>query len=132
LSYQRDPRVDAYIDGLQDWQKVICRRVRDLIHEADPAVVETIKRGDRPYFVLDGNICALLATKDHVNLFLYDGAIVPDPEGIITAGHANSTARTVAYRKDERINAPALVAMLRQIIANNRAGGWRKLKDGRS
>jgi hypothetical protein len=132
LSYQRDPRVDAYIDGLQDWQLVICRRVRDLIHEADPAVVETIKRGDRPYFVLDGNICALLAAKDHVNLFLYDGAIVPDPEGIITAGHANSTARTVAYRKDERINAPALVAMLRQIIANNRAGGWRKLKDGRS
>jgi hypothetical protein len=132
LSYQRDPRVDAYIDGLQDWQMVICRRVRDLIHEADPAVVETIKRGDRPYFVLDGNICALLAAKDHVNLFLYDGAIVPDPEGIITAGHANSTARTVAYRKDERINAPALVAMLRQIIANNRAGGWRKLKDGRS
>ncbi len=132
MSYQRDPRVDAYIDGLQDWQQVICRRIRDLIHEADPAVVETIKRGDRPYFVLDGNICALLAARDHVNVFLYDGAIVPDPEGIITAGHDNSTARTVAYRKDERINAPALVAMLRQIIANNRAGGWRKLKDGRS
>ena len=36
-----------------------------------------------PYFVLDGNVCALLAAKDHINLFLYDGAIVPDPEGII-------------------------------------------------
>lgn len=41
----------------------------------------------RPYFVLDGNICALQAAKDHVNVFLYDGAIVPDPEGIITGGH---------------------------------------------
>jgi hypothetical protein len=70
----------------------------------------------------------LLAAKDHVNLFLYDGAIVPDPDGIITAGHGNATARTMAVRQGEQINAPALVAMLRQIIANNRAGGWRKIK----
>ena len=78
--------------------------------------------------MLAGNICALLAAKDHVNVFLYDGAIVPDPEGIITGGHNNSTARTVAIRRGEAINAPALAAMFRQIIANNRAGGWRKLK----
>jgi hypothetical protein len=102
--------------------------VRDLVHAADPEVGETIKRTTRPYFVLQGNICALLAAKDHVNVFLYDGAIVPDPEGIITAGHDNKTARTVAVRQGETINAPALSAMFRQIIANNRAGGWRKLK----
>jgi hypothetical protein len=123
-----DPRVDAYIDGLPGWQQAVCREVRALVHAADPEVVETIKRTDRPYFVLAGNICALLATKDHVNVFLYDGAIVPDPEGIITAGHDNSTARTVAVYEGETINAPALTAMFRQIIANNRAGGWRKLK----
>jgi Domain of unknown function (DU1801) len=92
LTYPRDPRVDAYIDRLPEWQQAICREVRDLVHDADPAVVEAIKRTDRPYFVLDGNICALLAAKDHVNVFLYDGAIVPDPEGIITAGHDNRTA----------------------------------------
>ena len=51
--------------------------------------------------MLQGNICALLAAKDHVNVFLYDGAIVPDPEGIITAGHDNKTARTVAFRQGE-------------------------------
>ena len=128
MSYERDPRVDAYIDALPEWQQEICRQVRDLAHEADPDVVETIKRTVQPYFVLDGNICALLAAKDHVNVFLYDGAIVPDPEGIITGGHGNATARTVAIRKDEPINAPALLAMFRQIIANNRAGGWRRLK----
>ena len=82
----------------------------------------------RPYFVLEGNVCALLAAKDHVNLFLYDGGIVPDPEGIITAGHDNKTARTISFRQGEAISAPALTAMLRQIIANNRAGGWRRLK----
>ncbi|CCH33884.1 DUF1801 domain-containing protein [Actinosynnema sp. NPDC047251] len=128
MSYPTDPRVDDYIDALPQWQREICRAVRDLVHEADPDVVETIKRTNRPYFVLDGNVCALLAAKTHVNVFLYDGAMVPDPEGIITAGHDNKTARTVAFRRDEPINAPALVAMFRQIIANNRAGGWRKLK----
>jgi hypothetical protein len=91
-------------------------------------VTETIKRTDRPYFVLEGNICALLAARNHVNVFLYDGAIVPDPDGIITAGHDNKTARTVAVREGETINEPALLTMFRQIIANNRAGGWRKLK----
>jgi hypothetical protein len=128
VPYQKDPRVDAYIDQLAPWQQAICREVRDLVHAADPEVVETIKRTDRPYFVLQGNICALLAAKDHVNVFLYDGAIVPDPEGIITGGHDNSTARTVAVRAGETINKRALTAMFKQIIANNRAGGWRKLK----
>jgi hypothetical protein len=128
MAYDKDPRVDTYIDKLPDWQQEICQQVRDLVHAADPEVVETIKRTVQPYFVLDGNIAALLAAKDHVNVFLYDGAIVPDPEGIITGGQQNSTARTVAVRKGEQINAPALGETFRQIIANNRAGGWRKLK----
>ena len=128
MAYVKDPRIDAYLDRLPDWQRELCNTVRDLVHEADADVQETIKRTVQPYFVLDGNICALLAARDHVNVFLYDGAIVPDPEGIITAGHDNTTARTVAYRRGEPINERALLAMFRQIIANNRAGGWRKLK----
>jgi hypothetical protein len=128
MTYSTDPRVDAYIDALPGWQQDICREVRDLVHAADPEVSETIKRTRQPYFVLQGNVCALLAAKDHVNVFLYDGAIVPDHEGIITAGHDNKTARTVAIRQGETINAPALSAMFRQIIADNRAGGWRTLK----
>jgi hypothetical protein len=126
-----DPRVDAYIDALPDWQREICQRVRDLVHTADPEVEETIKRRVQPYFVLQGNICALLAAKDHVNVFLYDGGIVPDPEGVITGGHDNKTARTVAIREGDPINEPALAAMFRQIIANNRAGGWRRIKAAR-
>ena len=128
MTYTRDPRVDAYIDALPEWQQDVCREVRDLVHSADGEVTETIKFGNRPYFVLQGKICALLAAKDHVNVFLYDGAIVPDPENIITGGHDNETARTVAIHEDGSINASALTAMFKQIIANNRAGGWRKLK----
>jgi hypothetical protein len=85
VTYAADPRVDAYVAALPDWQQDICCEVRDLVHAADPEVTETIKRTNRPYFVLEGNIC-------------------------------------------DAINAPALTAMFEQIIANNRAGGWRKLK----
>lgn len=124
---QRDPRVDAYIDALPDWQQVICRRIRDLIHEADPGIEETIKRTVQPYFVLDGNVAALLATKDHVNVFLYD-PIAPDPKGIITAGHDNKTGRQIAIYSDSAIDDRAMVELFRAIAANNRAGGWRRLQ----
>jgi hypothetical protein len=127
VTYEKDPRVDEYIDALPEWQQDICQQVRDLVHAVDPDVVETIKRRVQPYFVLEGNICALLAAQDHVNVFLYD-PIAPDPEGIITSGHDNQTGRTVAVRQNETINSCALGEMFAQIIANNRAGGWRKIK----
>src|SRR5918997_2039231 len=120
MTFAADPRVDAYIDALPEWQQAICREVRELVHAADPEVVETIKRSVQPYFVLEGNICALLAARDHVNVFLYDGGIVPDPEGIITGGHQNKTARTVAIREGDMINGTALQSIFEQIIANNR------------
>jgi hypothetical protein len=126
VSYVRDPRVDAYIDPLPEWQRRICHDVRDLLHEADPDLTETIKRSVQPYFVLNGNVAALLAAKDHVNVFLYD-PLVDDPEGIITHGHGNETGRQISIHEDEPINRPALLAIFRQIIEHNRAGGWRKL-----
>jgi hypothetical protein len=114
MTYVADPRVDAYIDGLPDWQQDICRQVRELVHAADADVVETIKRTRQPYFVLDGNICALLAAKDHVNVFLYDGAIVPIPResspqdtrtrppGPSGSGAANASTRPRSARCSSR------------------------------
>ncbi|MBV9545769.1 MAG: DUF1801 domain-containing protein [Chloroflexi bacterium] len=128
MTYTVDPGVDAYIAALPEWQQAICQQVRELVHAADADVEKTIKRTRQPYFVLQGNICALLAARDHVNIFLYDGAIVPDPEGIITGGHDNKTARTVAVRQGETLNKRALSAMFKHIIANNRAGGWREVR----
>ena len=79
------PGVDSYIDRLPPWQQDICSELRGIVWDAAPEIEETIKRSVQPYFVLDGNVCALLATKDHINLFLYDPT-VPDPEGIINQG----------------------------------------------
>jgi len=168
-SYQTDPRVDDYIDRLPDWQQLICRQVRDIAHDADAEITETIKRSVQPYFVSPrrrssedtsaatkergearsdeergnsaaprrpsgdqalppGNVCALLATKDHVNVFLYDGGLTPDPAGIITGGHGNQTGRTISIYRDDPINVQALTEMLREIAATNRAGGWRTIR----
>jgi hypothetical protein len=123
----RDPRVDRYIEALPAWQQEICNTVRRLVHAADPEVQETIKRTDRPYFVLHGNICALLAAKEHVNVFIYD-PIAPDPDGIINQGQGNATARAIQVRRDEALNEAALTTLFRAVIANNRAGGWRRVK----
>ena len=62
--YERDPRVDAYLDALPAWQRQLCQELRDLIHGVDPEMTETIKRTVRPDFVLHGNVAALLAAKD--------------------------------------------------------------------
>ncbi len=123
---RRDPRVDAYIDALPDWQRDAARRVRRVVHEADPEVEEVIKRSRLPYFVLQGNVCALLGAKDHLNVFVYD-PIAPDPHGLVNQGHDNATARSIQIRRGEQIDETALVALLRAVIANNRAGGWRRL-----
>jgi hypothetical protein len=127
MTYIADSRVDAYIDALPSWQQAICREVRDMIHAADPDVTETIKRTNRPYFVLEGNICALLAAKNHVNIFIYD-PLAPDPEGIINQGHDNQTARAIQVRQGETVNKQAFITLIQAVVANNRMGGWRTVK----
>ena len=126
-----DPRVDIYIDALPDWQQGICRTLRRLIHEADPDIEETIKRTVQPYFVLDGNICALLGAKDHLNVFIYD-PIAPDPHGLVNQGQGNATARGIQVRLGDDLDESALLDLFRVVIANNRAGGWRTITSARA
>lgn len=122
-----DSRVDAFIEDLPEWQREICAKARYLIHEAEPEIEETIKRGDRPYFTLSGNICAFQATKDHINIFIYD-PIAPDPHGIINQGEGNVTARAIQIFKGQFPEGKAFRNLISAVAANNRAGGWRKLK----
>ena len=123
------PGVDAYLAQLPDWQRAICEQLREMVWATDPDIEETIKRTVQPYFVLDGNVCALLATKDHVNLFLYDPT-VSDPHGVINLGHGNATGRAIQIYEDDEIDREAVIGILTDIVANNRRGGWRRLGRG--
>ncbi len=122
-----DSRIDGFIDNLPSWQQRICTHVRLLIHEAEPAVQETIKRTYWPFFVLQGNICALQATKDHVNVLVYD-PIAPDPARLINQGHGNKTARAIQIYENDKLDERAFKQLITAVADNNRAGGWRKLK----
>src|SRR3984957_317104 len=95
-----EARVDKHSARLPAGQQAVCQRVRELVHAADPEVEETIKRSVQPYFVLQGNVCALLSAKDHVNVFIYDPTVA-DPHDIVNQGHGNATAKAVQiYRGD--------------------------------
>ena len=120
------PGVDDYIAKLPDWQQDICTTLREIVWATDPDIEETIKRTVQPYFVLDGNVCALLATKDHVNLFLYDPT-VSDPHGVINQGHGNATGRAIQVYAADEIDRDAIIGILTEIVDHNRRGGWRKL-----
>lgn len=126
MTHHTEPRVDKYINALPDWQQDICQTVRKLVHQADPNVKEEIKRSVQPYFTLKGNITALLGTKDHVTVFLYDPD-VPDPEGIINLGHGNQTGRGIKIYQNDKINEKAMLNLFKAIIQRNKAGGWRKI-----
>jgi hypothetical protein len=119
--------VDDYISRLSDWQQAVCQHVRQLVHDADPEVEETIKRSVLPYFVLQDNICALLAAKDRVNVFIYDPTVA-DSRGVINQGHGNAIARALQIYRGKPIDQPALLEIFQAVIANNRAGGWRRIQ----
>ena len=124
----KHPQIDTYFSKLPEWQKTLCEKIRTLIHEAEPDIVETIKRTDRPYFVFKGNVAALQATKDHINIFIYD-PIAPDPEGIINQGKDNTTARGIQLYENDVLNEKAFIHLITSVVLHNKAGGWRKHKN---
>lgn len=119
-------KIDDYISSLADWQQQICKKARMLIHKAEPNIKEEIKFTNRPYFTYKGNVCALLAAKNHVNIFIYD-PIAPDPNGIINQGHENQTARSIQITSDDFPSEAAFIELIKAIVQNNDHGGWRKL-----
>ncbi|HSW66459.1 MAG TPA: DUF1801 domain-containing protein [Bacillota bacterium] len=120
-------QIDSYVAGLPGWQQAICTAVREWIHIADPRITEEIKFTNRPYFTHKGNVAALLAAKDHVNVFIYD-PIAPDPARLINQGEKNATARAIQIYEGTTIDKAAFVALIRAVVSHNEAGGWRKLK----
>jgi hypothetical protein len=124
---KQNKMIDEYIASLPDWRQDILTQARRLIHEAVPEIEEEIKFTNRPFFTLHGNVCAFLAAKDHVNIFIYD-PIAPDPSGIINQGQGNATARAIQIYEHDSIDEKAFMELIKAVADNNRNGGWRKLK----
>ena len=114
-------RIDARIAELGDWRGETLARVRALIHEADPGVVEEWKWRGVPVWSHDGILCTGETYKTQVKLTFARGAALDDPAGLFNASLEGSTRRAIDIREGEPINAEALKALVRAAVSLNAA-----------
>ena len=117
--------IDARIAGLGDWRGEALSRVRALIREADPAVVEAVKwrkpsnPGGVPVWEHAGQICTGEVYKSYVKLTFARGAALDDPAGLFNAGFGGGTRRAIDLREGETVDAAAFKALVREAVALN-------------
>jgi len=113
--------IDAKIKALGDWRGEALARVRALIREADPEVVEEVKWGGVPVWSHAGIICTGETYKAAVKLTFAKGASVPDPSGLFNSSLDGNTRRAIDIREGQAIDEAALKALVRAAVALNGA-----------
>jgi hypothetical protein len=113
--------IDTRIEELGDWRGETLAKVRALIKDADPEVVETWKWRGVPVWEHDGILCTGETYKAVVKLTFARGASLPDPAGLFNASLEGNTRRAIDIHEDDRIDAKALKALIRAAVALNGA-----------
>jgi hypothetical protein len=117
--------IDAKIEKLGDWRAEMFKRLRTLIHEADPKVVETLKWAKAsnplgvPVFEHDGILCTGETYKDKVKLTFAQGAALKDPSGLFNSSLDSNVRRAVDFHEGDKINEKAFKALIRAAVALN-------------
>jgi hypothetical protein len=113
--------IDARIGELGDWRGETLARVRGLIKEADPEVVEEWKWRGVPVWEHDGIICTGETYKKVVKLTFLKGASLEDPSGVFNSSLEGNARRAIDIHEDEEIDEPALKALIRAAVDLNTA-----------
>jgi hypothetical protein len=111
--------IDARIVELGDWRGETLARIRDLIREADPEVVEEWKWKGTPVWEHDGIICTGETYKKVVKTTFAKGASLDDPSGLFNSSLEGNTRRAIDFREGEEIDGEAFKALIREAIALN-------------
>ncbi|HTI32107.1 MAG TPA: DUF1801 domain-containing protein [Miltoncostaea sp.] len=111
--------IDARIAELGDWRGDTLRRVRELIHEADPDVEETWKWKGTPVWEHDGVICTGESYKAVVKLTFMKGAALDDPAGLFNSSLEGNVRRAIDIPEGEELDADAFRALIRAAVALN-------------
>ena len=111
--------IDARIEELGGWRGETLARVRDLVKQADPEVVEEWKWRGVPVWSHAGMICTGEAYKNVVKMTFAKGAALPDPSGIFNSGLEGNTRRAIDVHEGDKIDAKALKALIRAAVALN-------------
>src|ERR1700691_4221248 len=114
--------IDAKIKELADWRGKTLAKVREVIHAADPEIIEEWKWMGSPCWSHDGLICVGNAHKDKVKVTFAQGASLPDPDQLFNAGLEGNKWRAIDLYQGDKINERALKNMIRAGVAHNRAG----------
>ena len=125
-------RIDKKIAGLGDWRGERLAEIRKLIHEVDHEVVEEWKWMGTPVWSHEGMYALANAHKDKVKLTFFHGAELPDPKKLFNAGLGGSKWRAIDFREGDKINKPALKALLREAVAYNAKHSVPKSKGSRA
>jgi hypothetical protein len=116
---QSAPRmIDGRIKELGDWRGEMLSRIRTLIKEADPAVVEEWKWAN-PVWSHDGIICTGESYKSVVKMTFLKGASLKDPSGLFNSSLGGGTRRAIDFHEGEKINESALKDLIREAVALN-------------
>jgi hypothetical protein len=110
--------INGKIAGLGDWRGDTLDRIRALIKEADPDILEEWK-WETPVWSHDGIVCTGETYKSAVKMTFARGASLKDPSGLFTSSLEGAVRRAVDIREGEKINAPALKALIRAAVALN-------------
>lgn len=110
--------IDARIQELGDWRGEMLSRLRALIKQADPKVVEEWKWGI-PVWSHDGLICTGETYKSVVKMTFAKGAALPDPEGLFNSSLEGKVRRAIDFRQGEKLNHKALKTLIRAAVALN-------------
>ncbi|KVO89649.1 DUF1801 domain-containing protein [Burkholderia ubonensis] len=114
-------RIDARIEELGDWRGELLGRLRALVKEADPDVVEEWKWRGVPVWSDAGVLCTGETYKSVVKMTFAKGAALPDPAGLFNASLEGNTRRAIDFREGETINERALKTLVRDAVALNRS-----------
>ncbi|KVN88667.1 hypothetical protein WJ69_15120 [Burkholderia ubonensis] len=114
-------RIDARIEELGDWRGEMLGRLRALVKEADPDVVEEWKWRGVPVWSDAGILCTGETYKSVVKMTFAKGAALPDPAGLFNASLEGNTRRAIDFREGETINERALKTLVRDAVALNRS-----------
>lgn len=114
-------KISERIASLDDWRGKTLSRMRKLIKEADPEVVETWKWMGTPIWEHDGIICTGESYKKVVKLTFAKGAALKDPKGLFNSSLEGNVRRAIDIAEGEEVNATAFKALVREAIALNQA-----------
>jgi hypothetical protein len=114
-------RLDARIQELGDWRGKTLARVRKLIHEADPAIVEEWKWMGTPVWAHDGIVCTGETYKSVVKMTFAKGAALPDPSRLFNSSLDGNTRRAIDFLEGGDVDADAFKALVREAVAFNGA-----------